>query len=52
MQATDQDINHPKLLRTCSLPLTGQQVVNRVIPNSGFLDGTPEGSSFKNSPPV
>jgi len=33
----------PKLLRRCSLPLTGQGVVNRVITNMGVFDVTPRG---------
>ena len=32
-----------KLLRTCSLPLTGQKVVNRVITELCVLDVTPGG---------
>ena len=32
-----------KLLKTCSLPLTGQQVVNRVITEMCVLDVTPDG---------
>ena len=33
----------PKLLHTCSLPLTGKAVVNRVITELCVLDVTPEG---------
>ena len=33
----------PKLLRTCSLPLTGQKVVNRIITDLCVLDVTPQG---------
>ena len=33
----------PKLLRTCTLPLTGQAVVNRVITDLCVLDVTPHG---------
>ncbi len=32
-----------KLLRTCSLPLTGQRVVNRIITDLCVLDVTPDG---------
>ncbi|MFF0574431.1 CoA transferase subunit B [Streptosporangium saharense] len=33
----------PKLVRRCSLPLTGRACVNRVITDLGVLDITPEG---------
>jgi 3-oxoacid CoA-transferase subunit B len=33
----------PKLLRECTLPLTGQSVVHRVITELGVLDVTPMG---------
>ena len=33
----------PKLLKTCSLPLTGQAVVNRIITDLCVLDVTPQG---------
>ena len=33
----------PKLLPACTLPLTGTQVVHRVITDLGVLDVTPEG---------
>jgi 3-oxoacid CoA-transferase subunit B len=33
----------PKLLPSCTLPLTGQAVVHRVITDLGVLDITPEG---------
>ncbi|MFF4986929.1 CoA transferase subunit B [Streptosporangium saharense] len=33
----------PKLVRRCSLPLTGRTCVNRVITDLGVLDITPEG---------
>ncbi|WVT77963.1 CoA transferase subunit B (plasmid) [Sinorhizobium chiapasense] len=32
-----------KVLRKCTLPLTGKQVVNRIISNLGVLDVTPAG---------
>ena len=35
----------PKLLRTCSLPLTGQAVVQRIITDLCVLDVTPTGFS-------
>jgi 3-oxoacid CoA-transferase subunit B len=33
----------PKLLPTCTLPLTGTNVVHRVITDLGVIDVTPEG---------
>ncbi|MDF2660364.1 MAG: 3-oxoacid CoA-transferase, subunit, partial [Paenibacillus sp.] len=33
----------PKIVRTCSLPLTGQNVVHRIITERAVLDVTPEG---------
>ena len=33
----------PKIVPQCSLPLTGQAVVNRIITDLGVLDITPEG---------
>jgi 3-oxoacid CoA-transferase subunit B len=42
MEHTAQD-GSAKLLRECSLPLTGAGVVNRVITDLGVFDVTPEG---------
>ena len=42
MEHTAQD-GTPKLLRNCSLPLTGAAVVHRVITDMGVLDVTPSG---------
>lgn len=33
----------PKILNNCSLPLTGKQVVNRIITDRAVIDITPEG---------
>ena len=42
MEHTAQD-GSPKLLHTCSLPLTGAAVVHRVITDLGVFDVTPSG---------
>ena len=39
-----------KLLKQCSLPLTGAGVVDRVITNLGFLTWSTAGSRSSNSP--
>ncbi|MEM9048196.1 MAG: CoA transferase subunit B [Pseudomonadota bacterium] len=41
----------PKLLRECTLPLTGKGVVDRIITNLGVLDVTPEGLAVQELAP-
>ena len=41
----------PKILRSCSLPLTGQGVVHRIITNMAVMDVTPTGLALREIAP-
>jgi 3-oxoacid CoA-transferase subunit B len=43
MEHTDRN-GHAKIVRTCTLPLTGERVVNRIITNLGVIDIVGDGS--------
>src|SRR5262249_44819393 len=41
----------PKIVRECSLPLTGRRVVHRIISDMAVIDVTPEGLVLKEVAP-